>query len=196
MAVRLRRLSIALTGAAVMAVILVAIGLPGLPASTPSNPSTGPTLLFVWHQASYQGDMLGGVNHSVVIAVPTPPDHDPTVYVDGSFSMLSWTSYRDGIFNESGVCANSFTPANTCGVYAGIWTASGWSSYLAGGPMVPLWCFPGSSANCSNATGALLETPNLHQYNNADWEIVIWNVGSVVLSGNYQFTVYSSVAPS
>ncbi|MCI4358504.1 MAG: hypothetical protein L3J95_02620 [Thermoplasmata archaeon] len=193
---QLRRLSLALTGAAAMAVILVGVGLPGLPSSQSPPSPTGPSTLAVWDQHSYQGDLLGGLNHSIVMPVRALPNHDSMVYVDGSFSMLSWTYYTHGLFNESGVCANTFSPADACSVYVGIWTPAAWDAYVRGAPMAPVWCFPGNSPSCQNASAGDLGTPNLNQFDGTNWEIVVWNLATFQLSGSYQFTVYSSSPPS
>lgn len=192
---QLNRLALALTGALALAVVLVSLGLPGLPSGDSSSPSTGPNTLAVWSQSSYEGDLLGGLNSSVVISVPALPMGDPTVYVDGSFSMLSWTRLHHGLFNESGVCANTFSPAGACAVYVGIWTASGWSEYRHGGPMAPIWCYPGNSPGCLNSSAGELGTPNLNQFDGTPLKIVVWNLESFQLSGSYQFAVYSG-APS
>ena len=190
-----RRLSFGLIGAAAVTVLLVGLGVPGVPGSPSASPSTGPSTLSVWDEASYQGDLLGGVNRSVVISVPPLPSENPTVYVDGSFSMLSSTYYTHGLFNESGVCANSFSLANACAVYFGVWTNAAWSAYLQGGPMDPVWCFPGNSPGCANASVGELGTPNLNSLDGTGWQIVLWNLGSFELSGTYQFTVYASAPP-
>lgn len=192
----IRRLSLALTAAVALAVILVGIGLPGGPASPSASPSTSPANLAVWDQASYQGDLLGGVNHSVVVSVPPLPAKNPTLYVDGSFTMLSWIRFSHGVFNESGVCANSFSPPDACSVYLGVWTDSAWSAYLDGGPMSPVWCFPGNLPGCSNASIGELGTPNLSLLDGTGWQIVIWNLAPFELSGTYQFTVYAGESPS
>ena len=191
----LRRLLIALMSAAAMSVILVGIALPAeVPTGPVSDPSPQPSLLTVWAESNYQGDLLGGVNHSIVIPVPVLPVNAGTVYVDGSFSMISWILFSHGVFNQSGTCGNSFAPVGACSVYFGIWTSSAWSRYLSGGPAAPTWCFPGDIPGCQNDSAGEVGTSNLAGLDGTGWDIVLWNVEPFQLSGSYAFTVYSSAA--
>ncbi|HEV2429560.1 MAG TPA: hypothetical protein VGV64_06935 [Thermoplasmata archaeon] len=169
-----------------------------LPATIPVHPSApgqSPADVNVWSKASYQGEFVRGMNQTAPIRVPEIPGGTGTVYVDASLSTDSWILYTNGLFNQSGNCANSFSPPGACNVFVGIWTAASWAAYTRGGPMDPLWCFPGGGGPCQNVSGGSFVTPNLPSLAGLGWEIHVWNLDPYALSGSYTFTVYAS-APS
>ncbi len=189
-AVAITRICLAGAIAVALSVILVAVFLPGAVPS-PAAPGAAPPLLRVWDVASYQGPLAGGVNQSVEIPVAPLPMATPDVYMDGSFSMTSWSLYDQGVFHEGGTCDAAFFTAGPCNLFVGIFTPGAWQEYRAGGPLAPIWCFPGGANACGNASGAEVGTPNLSSYDGSGFDIVMWNLANYTLSGSYAFTVYA-----
>ncbi len=189
---RLDRVFLALAIAVALSVILVAEAFPyGQFSGVGAPGGAGPTPLTVWAQRSYQGELAGGVDQAVVLPVPPVPSAAAAVYVDGSFSMLTYSLVENGTFRQGGSCAALFANPDACNVYLGVWSPGAWAAYTAGGALDPVWCFPGSGSGCGNISGAEFDTPNLRSLDGAGWEIVIWNLATYDLSGSYSVTVYS-----
>jgi hypothetical protein len=188
---RTTRLLVAVAGVVALSVILVSLVFSEIGPWPPGGSGADPSFANVWDQANYEGDLAGGVNQSVEVLVPPVPSSSAPVYVDGSFNIVSWSWYQNGSFHAGGACAEPFARSGACDVYVGIWTPAAWTAYTRGGPMAPLWCYPGDSAGCTNVSGGDFGTPNLGALDGQGWEIVLWNVAAYHLSGTYDFTVYT-----
>jgi hypothetical protein len=121
------------------------------------------------------------------------PDGTAVFSVIGSFGVKSWMKLDDGLLTESGVCSGSFSPPGACNVYVGIWSPAAWKAYTNGGPLDPLWCFSSNDSGCQNVSGAYVSSPNLEAFDGVSCELVVWNVASFQLSGEYQFGVYTNL---
>jgi hypothetical protein len=189
---KIRHLVLSVAAIVAVVVSLVVAVSPAGPVSWATPPTSGPRPLFEWFNASFQGCCFGaGVNDSAIAPLPTVPNGTQTVSVFGSFGVTSWIKLDDGLVVESGNCANSFSPRGACDIYVGIWTPTAWRAYVAGGPLDPLWCFPGNGS-CQNISGGYLSSPNLRTLDGLACELVVWNVDTYRLGGTYQVQVYTS----
>lgn len=188
------RVLIAAATIVALSVLLPTVLSPDFPASTAPTGAPAPRT-YVWSSPNYDGPIGGGLGAAVVIPIAPLPNGTSNVYVDGSFRMVSWILLTDGLFNRSGACDVSFSPAGACDLYVALWEAPAWHAYLAGEAAQPIWCYPNGAGPCLNASSGSVATPNLSSFDGAGWAITIWNVEPYELSGSYSFTVYSSTAP-
>lgn len=185
-----------MTGIAVAVAVVVTLAVVFGPVGrvySPASPVGNPHPLFEWFNASFQGCCFGaGVNRSAIAALPVVPNGTAVVSLFGSFEVDAWMKLTNGLLTESGNCANSFSPRGACDVYVGLWTSRAWAAYASGGPLDPLWCYPGNGTACQNISGGYVSTPNLNTLDGQSSEIVVWNVDTYLLNGDYQFDVYTS----
>jgi hypothetical protein len=186
-----------LTGIAVIVALVVSMTVAVTPVAheiLPGPSGVNPRPLFEWFNSSFQGCCFGaGVNRSVVATLPTVPNGTAVISVFGSFGVTSWMKLNHSLIVESGNCAEPFSPRGACDLYVGIWTPAAWRSYANGGPLDPMWCYPGNGSACQNISGGYVSTPNLSVLDGVSWEIVVWNVDTYLLNGQYQFDVYTSL---
>jgi len=191
--VKLRRLvtGMAILVAAVVSltVVIVPIG----PAAFPHSHGVAPKPLTEFYNASFQGCCFAaGIAHAAIAPLRPAPNGTSSVYLSGSFGVEAWMKLNNSLIIETGNCANSFSPRGACDLFVGVWTPTSWLSFVAGGPLDPLWCFPGNGTNCQNVSGGYVYTPNLSHFDGQGLEVVLWNLDTYRLDGSYSFQMLTS----
>ena len=145
-----------------------------------------------WWSTGFNGCCFDdGIRNADTIPMPTVHTGTSTLYLVGSLSIASWTRFN-GTGNDTGTCDSATTPAGACDVYIGIWTPDGWSSYAAGGPMQPSWCYSAGGGSCTAVSNVTFTSSNLTSLEGLAWELVVWNVQPYGLIGSYTFSLYVS----
>lgn len=190
---RLRKLAVGAAALIAAVVTLTVLVLPVAHDIAPAPRGSAPHPLSEWFNVSFEGCCFAsGVPKASIAPLPTVPNGTDAVYVSGSFGVNAWMKLNHSLLSESGNCANSFSPRGACDVFVAVWSPAAWETYAGGGPLAPLWCYPGNGSPCQNVSGGYVYSPNLSGFDGQPWQLVIWNVDTYLLGGSYQFHVYTS----